>query len=464
MDITEGVVLAGKYRVERVLGRGGMGVVVAATHLQLDQRVALKFLLPEALQHPEMLARFSREARAAAKLRSEHVAKVVDVGTLESGVPYIVMEYLEGGDLSSYLAKEGPLSVARAAELALEACEGLAEAHALGIVHRDLKPANLFLARMPGRTECLKILDFGISKVVTPGQTGFNMTHTGAVMGSPYYMSPEQMRSSRTVDVRADVWSLGVILFELVSGRVPFDAPSLPQLCGMILSEPAPALGQWRADAPPRFQALVSRCLEKEPSARFQSVAELAVALSEFAPAASARSVERILRLSGGAAAIDDRGEGSTNDRSVRTDWGRTSARASRSRSVWGAVTAFALVAGVASWALWHKATAGREHDGASAANPPRPTIPASAPPADAVLVPSASASDLGAPPTDVLTPAEPSAAQVHSAPAPAPSNPAAPSKHTPAPKRAPVPSVPTANPAPAPAPAPAANPLDGRM
>jgi serine/threonine-protein kinase len=451
MDVNEGEVLAGKYRVERVLGRGGMGVVVAATHLQLDQRVALKFLLPQALQHPEMVARFSREARAAAKLRSEHVAKVVDVGTLESGIPYIVMEYLEGGDLSSHLAREGPLSVGRAAALALEACEGLAEAHALGIVHRDLKPANLFLARMPDRTECLKILDFGISKVVSPGQTGFNMTQTGAVMGSPYYMSPEQMRSSRTVDMRADIWSLGVILFELVSGRVPFDAPSLPQLCGMILSDPPPGLGQWRSDAPARFQAIVSRCLEKEPSSRFQTVAELAVALSEFAPPASARSVDRILRLSGGAFTIDDRGD--ANERSVTTDWGRTSARASRSRSVLGGVVAFALVAGVASWAVWHK-TAGSRHEGASSLDPPRTSVVAPAATASVVLAPSVSPSDLPAAPKAVLTPLEPNAAPVASASAPAPS------KH--APKRTPAASAPPANPAPGPA--PAANPLDGRM
>ncbi len=263
MDVKEGDVLAGKYRVERVLGQGGMGVVVAAMHLQLEQRVALKFLLPEALQHPEQLTRFSREARAAARMRNDHVARVIDVGTLDTGVPYIVMEYLDGSDLSHYLEKQGPLAIAQAAALTLEACEGLAEAHALGIVHRDLKPANLFLARTRDGTTCLKIVDFGISKILAPGTGEFDMTRTGTVMGSPYYMSPEQMRSSRAVDARADIWSLGVILYELVSGRVPFDAPTLPQLCGMILTEPTPLLADARRDTPPRFAAVVSRCLEE---------------------------------------------------------------------------------------------------------------------------------------------------------------------------------------------------------
>ncbi len=355
MDVKEGDVLAGKYRVEKVLGKGGMGVVVAATHLQLDQRVALKFLLPEAMQHPETLGRFAREARAAAKIRSEHVARVIDVGSLESGVPYIVMEYLEGSDLAVHLATHGPLPIAQAAELTLEACDALAEAHSLGIVHRDLKPANLFLARAPGRADCLKILDFGISKIVSPDAAEFNMTQTGAIVGSPYYMSPEQMRSSRSVDARTDIWSLGVILYELVSGRVPFDAPeTLPQLCGMILTEAPPALGQWRGDIPIRFQGLVARCLEKEAASRFQSVAELAVALAEFAPAGAARSVERILRVLPGArcpASIPAGPEsGQPTERPARTDWGRTSTRTSRSRGLWGAAAGFALMVAVACW------------------------------------------------------------------------------------------------------------------
>ena len=462
MDVKEGDVLAGKYRVEKVLGQGGMGVVVAATHLQLDQRVALKFLLPEALQRPETLGRFAREARAAAKIRSEHIARVIDVGSLESGLPYIVMEYLEGSDLAGVLAKRGPLPVAQAAELTLEACDALAEAHSLGIVHRDLKPANLFLARAPDQTECVKILDFGISKMASPEAAEFNMTQTGAIVGSPYYMSPEQMRSSRSVDARTDIWSLGVILYELVSGRVPFDAPTLPQLCGMILTEAPPALGQWRGDVPIRFQGLVARCLEKDVGMRFQTVAELAVALAEFAPARAGRSVERILRLSGTPSVPSPAGsEGAhPNERPARTDWGRTSTRTARSRGLWGAAAGFALMVGGASWVFLRgpaRASHGAELGGAP--DMPRP-IGAGAPamsarspvpaPPDAAVEPTASAPAaalreiVAVPPGSALAGASP----------------AAPPRHAPVPRRAsPAPtSAPTAPPA------GASNPLDGRM
>src|SRR3954468_17583346 len=149
-EVHEGQILAGKFRIEKVLGQGGMGVVVAATHLQLGERVALKFLLPEALGQPEAVERFAREARAAVRIKSEHVARVSDVGTLENGAPYMVMEYLEGGDLSAWLAERGGRPVKQAVDLLLQACEAIAEAHTIGIVHRDLKPANLFVARLPG--------------------------------------------------------------------------------------------------------------------------------------------------------------------------------------------------------------------------------------------------------------------------------------------------------------------------
>src|SRR5260370_21877465 len=355
MYVKEGDVLAGKYRVERVLGEGGMGVVVAEMHMELEQRVALKFLLPAALQHPDQVARFAREARAAAKRRRDRVARVIDVGSLDTGVPYIVMEYLEGSDLSSYLGKQGPLVIAHAAALILEACDGLAEAHALGIVHRDLKPANLFLAQSPDGSSCLKILDFGISKVRSP-KGEFDMTRTGALMGSPYYMSREQMRSSRAVDARTDIWSLGVILYELVSGRVPFDAPTLPQLCGMILTEPAHPLGIATGNIAPRFDALVSRCLEKEPDLRFQTGAELAMALAEFAPNQAGRSVERIVRRLGGTPPSSSQPAQTSRplERSIRTNWGRT-ASAIRARKIGSAIVALVFVVAVASWVFRHK-------------------------------------------------------------------------------------------------------------
>src|ERR1700722_2251218 len=190
--------LAGKYRIERVLGAGGMGGVVAAHHIQLDQRVALKFLVPEALLNPESVARFAREARAAVKIKSEHVARVTDVGQLESGAPYMVMEYLDGSDLSTWLQERGRLPVDQAVDFILQACEALADAHALGIVHRDLKPANLFCIRRSDGQPSIKVLDFGISKVTdASGSASASVTRTAALMGSPLYMSPEQMLSSK---------------------------------------------------------------------------------------------------------------------------------------------------------------------------------------------------------------------------------------------------------------------------
>src|SRR6266511_1188050 len=227
--VHEGEILAEQYRVERVQGVGGMGVVVVATHLQLEERVAIKVLVKEALGNAEAVARFAREARAAVKIKSEHVARVIDVGTLETGAPYMVMEYLEGGDLSQVLQSRGALPVEDAVEYVLQTCEAIAHAHVLGIVHRDLKPANLFLIRRPDGTAAIKVLDFGISKVMpAKGSSSDNaMTRTRAVMGSPLYMSPEQMTSTRDVDGRTDIWALGVILYELLSGQ----PPSMPTRC-----------------------------------------------------------------------------------------------------------------------------------------------------------------------------------------------------------------------------------------
>jgi serine/threonine-protein kinase len=299
MEVKRGVILGGKYRIETLLGQGGGGVVVAATHLQLEQRVALKFLSPIAMQQPDGAARFAREARAAASIRSEHVARVLDVDVLESGMPYMVMEYLEGYDLSQYMSQRGPLPVEEAVELTLQACEALAEAHSLGIVHRDLKPANLFLARFPDRT-CIKILDFGISKMAPLGAvaTERQMTGLGMMMGSPYYMSPEQIRTAHRVDARADIWAMGVVLYELVTGRLPFLGTTLAQVCWSIMTQQPEPVRKWRNDAAPRFEAVVLRCLEKERRQRFGSVLQLAGALAEFAPHRAALSLERITKFS----------------------------------------------------------------------------------------------------------------------------------------------------------------------
>ncbi len=293
--------LAGKYRVERVLGAGGMGVVVAARHVELDQLVAIKFVRDEALASEDAVQRFLREARAAVKLKSEHVARVLDVGKLESGAPYMVMEFLEGSDLGKILEERGPLPLDAASDWILQACEAVAEAHATGIVHRDLKPENLFLARTVGGGQKIKVLDFGVSKAIGGGGSEMSgLTRTRAMLGSPLYMAPEQMRSSRDVDPRADVWALGVVLFQLLTHRWPFEAETMPELCLKVVTEPPMPLGPLRPDIPPGIGGVIERCLEKDPKKRFANAAELASALEPFVPPASRVLADRA-RLAMGA-------------------------------------------------------------------------------------------------------------------------------------------------------------------
>ena len=293
--VQEGDILAGKYKIERMLAKGGMGVVVAAMHEALDQRVALKFLLPEGASNTEAVGRFLREARAAVRLRSEHVAKVLDVGTLDTGSPYIVMEYLEGRDLQTLLSERIRLPAGTAVSYVLQACEAIAEAHAHGIVHRDLKPGNLFLTRRNDGSPCIKVLDFGISKLPS-GQLQAGLTKTSTVMGTPYYISPEQLRSSKNADCRSDIWALGMILYELLSGSVAFPRDTLPELCTAIIYDPVPDFGTHGVDVAPELVQVVLRCLEKAPERRYQTLAELASALAVFVTDGEA-SAERISRI-----------------------------------------------------------------------------------------------------------------------------------------------------------------------
>ncbi len=297
--VKAGQVLAGKYRIERVLGEGGMGVVVEAHDISLERRVAIKFLLPDFVKHPEATQRFMREARAAAKIQSEHVARVIDVSTLETGAPYMVMEFLEGLDLSQVIDTSGALPVEDVALYVIQACEALAEAHANGIIHRDLKPANLFLAQQAGGSRKIKVLDFGISKTLSatdPGLLG-SLTRTSSMMGSPLYMSPEQMKSSRDVDLRTDIWALGVIIYEALTANTPFTGGSIPEISAKILlSDPRP-LGEFKPDVPQALVDVTTRALHKQPDMRFQNVGELAVALLPYAPNRARGNVERIIRV-----------------------------------------------------------------------------------------------------------------------------------------------------------------------
>jgi len=285
-----GQVVAGKYRIDKVISWGGMGVVLRARHLVLDEPVVIKVLRPALMAEDGMVARFAREARAASKIKSDHVVRVMDVDTLKSGMPIIVMEYLEGTDLTAVLREQGKLPIGTAVRYVLEACDAIAEAHGLGIVHRDLKPANLFLARRRDGKSIIKVLDFGISKIEGTELSEADSTKPGTLMGSPRYMSPEQMMSVRDVDGRADIWSLGAILYKLLTGVPPFAGDTMPQVCSLVLNvDPVPP-DSHRAEIPAELADIVLRCLQKNPAKRFATVAELVAALEPWSSNANANA------------------------------------------------------------------------------------------------------------------------------------------------------------------------------
>jgi eukaryotic-like serine/threonine-protein kinase len=291
--IERGTILLGKYRVDSIIGRGGMGLVVKAWHLGLDEEVAIKMLRNDVAIADETIARFVREAQAAVKLKSEHIARIIDVGTFADGKPFLVMEFLEGQDIGQLLAERGRLQPSLAIDLIIQACEGLAEAHSLGIVHRDIKPTNLFLTSRPDGSLLLKILDFGISK--SPAGAELSLTQTWSLLGSPAYMSPEQMRSARHVDARTDVWSLGAVLYEAIEGHLPFQAESFSEMCVMVaVDPPAPTSATPREIAP-----IIARCLAKDPADRYASVADLACDLACLArePDKAQALVDRMYRM-----------------------------------------------------------------------------------------------------------------------------------------------------------------------
>jgi serine/threonine-protein kinase len=294
--IEPGAVLANKFEVVSVLGRGGMGVVVEAFHRTLGQRVALKFLQGGLAKDASAVSRFFREARAAATLGSEHVVRVLDADWLSSGEPFLALELLEGHDLAAELREKGRLAIEDAVLFALQACEALELAHQKGIVHRDIKPANLFLTRAVDGAPLVKVLDFGVAKVRTTGE-GTGTTDPSAIVGSPRYMSPEQLQASGNVGPRADVWALAVTLFELVTGTVPFQGENLLEICAAIVSGPARRLDELRADAPIGLADALSRALEKDPKARTPSILSFAEAIAPFAGEAGVPRIERLRRI-----------------------------------------------------------------------------------------------------------------------------------------------------------------------
>jgi serine/threonine-protein kinase len=289
-----GDLVAGKYRIERLIGRGAMGAVFAAHDEALDRRVAVKMMSEEHADSPQLTSRFVNEARAAARIESEHVARIFDVGRTERGESFIALELLEGGDLAEILASRWPLPVSEVTGWILQALEAIAEAHSLGIVHRDLKPANLFLARRRDGTSLVKVLDFGISKDKRSPSVGPAITVTAAMVGSPAYMAPEQLRDARTVDARADIWALGVVLYELVTGELPFRASNVADLFVAILEHEIEPLRSHRRDSPPALDDVIRRCLERDPDKRFPDAAALAGALVPFAPPGADGAAKRI--------------------------------------------------------------------------------------------------------------------------------------------------------------------------
>jgi serine/threonine protein kinase len=293
VELTPGTILLSKYRIDELIGTGGMGNVVRASHLYLHQPVAIKLLLPEMAESASTVQRFLREAQSTVKLRSEHIARVMDVGTTPDGIPFMVMEFLDGNDLNQILRHHGPQQPAIVIDLMLQACEGIAEAHALGIIHRDIKPSNFFITRRPDGSMLLKILDFGISK--TPIGYG-ELTGTQTVMGTPSYMAPEQMKSGRDADPRSDLWSIGVVMYQLITGRPPFAGESYAELVLKVgLEPPEPLL----MPLPAGLADVMMRCLEKDPGARYQTVGELARVIAPYAtdPVSASQSAGRAMRI-----------------------------------------------------------------------------------------------------------------------------------------------------------------------
>lgn len=456
-----GEVVGEKYRLVRLLGEGGMGSVYEARHDLIGRRFAVKFLHAELAGHPEILARFRREAQAAGSLENENIAAVTDFGS-HQGAPYIVMEFLEGQDLAKVLAQTGPLSIARASQILIQVCRGLVAAHARGIVHRDLKPENLLLQTRGDGGDLVKILDFGIAKLKNNDHRPEAATRTGITLGTPYYMPPEQARGQKELDERADIYALGVILYELLSGRKPHNGENYNAILYSILMQAAPRIETFRPDLPPELAAVVHRAMAADANERYSSVSELGQALSSFAgrtltPAPTISNASTVM-----APQVHTPAPYTPLSNSTRAPVALTPALTTmppvRSRAplfvTLGVVALGALGGG--AWLVTRGAAPAADSSAASAA-PAAPSganyAPASAPPPSVAAAP--------APPTlaeepPAPAPAASSAAPVATPPAPTPSP-------RPAVRGAAKPSQRQAKPAPAPAEPPVSKPAPAR-
>jgi len=438
----------------RVLGEGGMARVYEATDRDLGRRVAIKTLHEHRALSPDVRLRFLREGQTASKIRHPHVVDIYDVG--RGNQPYLVMEYLEGEDLANCLLRQKLLSVELTADLLLPVVAAVAAAHDLGVIHRDLKPDNIFLSVEHGSIKP-KVLDFGISKIAAAGAEAA-MTKTSAVMGSPLYMSPEQMTASRQVDARTDIWAMGVVLYELLTARVPFSAETLPEICGLILTATPQAIRDFSPAVPDGLQTVVRRCLEKDRERRFANVSELSRALSPFGSRATSRSVERIARILGASSMLDSMPPSgpaplpANFGPSTQSNWGQT--RPSRSSTV-PVIAALGvgvvLLGAVAAFLLLRSKPEGPQLAG-------RPPVsseasPTAAPTAAPLAVVTAAA--LPAADSAVVPTTKASAAPAPAAPPAKPSIAPNPVKVSPPPKPAAKPAV-VSTPVPVPQPAPA--------
>jgi len=416
-DLKAGTVIDQKFRIDRILGRGAMGIVAEAMHLELSERVALKFLYANSQTAEEdFRTRFRREAKVSAKLKNEHITRVLDVGVWRDHFPYMVMDLLEGRDLREIIRAQKKLPVALALDYIVQICEGVAEAHAHGIVHRDLKPSNLFVTKRADGSDLVKILDFGISKwTALEGELG-ELTQTGVVLGSPKYMSPEQLFGSGNVDTRADVWSVGAILYEMLAGRPPYDLPTLTRICAELATDkPPPPLGAVNEEVAPELEAVVMKCFLRTPEERVQNVAELAGAVLDAVGAPFAAQVrgkiasildpkaarENLGRSSSGMI-LAASGSYSSNPRVAIAGAGSRPAATSEEdappskRGPWLLVLiAAVLAAGAAAFLFF------------PTAQPPPLQMPASAAPVASAPTPSASAAATAAAPSTTATASE---------------------------------------------------------
>jgi eukaryotic-like serine/threonine-protein kinase len=459
-----GQVVGEKYRLVRLLGEGGMGSVYEARHDVIGRRFAVKFLHAELAGHPEILARFRREAQAAGSLENENIAAVTDFGSSPDGAPYIVMEFLEGEDLAKTLARHGPMQIPRAAHILIQVCRGLVAAHGRGIVHRDLKPENLLLQKRGDGGDLVKILDFGIAKLKSTEHRPEAATRTGITLGTPYYMPPEQARGQKELDERADIYALGVILFELLSGQKPHNGENYNAILYSILMGAAPRIEAFRPDLPPELANVVHRAMAGEAKDRYQSVSELAQALAPFAgraltPAPTLSNASTVMAPhSVGAQSVPAASHG-TRAPVVFTPPPTSELGAPKtSRAGLWAGLAIALLgaAGAAAWFAMHSAPAAPDSTAAAPPVVPLPTpsvaVVATAAPAPTIaptpaLPPVASAQPTPSPAAPPQPPARPVSkpAKLHEKPAPAP---------VPPPVAAPAPAKPAA-PAQAPRPRP---------